>query len=217
MIPFGNGIGYNCGLFLMMISRLLRPVTLLVFLSANAALQAQQATPAQKAGVTPNKDYGTMHLSTKIGSCKFIDGVGRLEVSFSGSMLLNQFKGKYTVSGNLVRQYNSPEHGRELYYGRGKIVFIGSFRGLQWFGRDFSAVWYGRGTVRLSGEYYESATKPGTFESGWFWYNDPAKRTPWPASGSFEQRNPAWTPNTPAPVQPRRRQEIAPVQPNNKS
>ncbi len=164
---------------------------------------AQKATAAQMAGVKPNKDFGTMHLTTKIGSCKFIDGEGRVEINFSGSLLLSQVKGTRVVSGNLVRQYNSPERGRELFYGKGKIVVTGSFRGMQWFGKDFSAVWYGRGTVRLSGEYYESATKPGTFESGWFWYDSPAERQPWPATGTFEQRNPPY--KAPAPIVPRRR------------
>lgn len=164
---------------------------------------AQPATPAQRAGVTPRPEFGTLHLATKIGSCKFFNGQGRVEINYSGSLLIHGLKGKYTVSGNLVRQYHSPKRERELFYGKGKIVVTGSFKALQWFGRDFSAVWYGAGRVRLTGEYYESATKPGTFESGWLWYNDPSKRIAWPATGSFEYPVPERQ-IAPAP-QPRRR------------
>lgn len=178
------------------------PIVLL--LGVSSLSHAQLATPAQREGVKPNPDFGTMHLQTKIGSCKFFNGQGRLEINYTGSLLLHGFKGKYTVSGKLVRQYNAPERGRELYYGKGKIVLIGSFKSLQWFGRDLSAVWYGLGMVRLSGEYYESTSKPGTFESGWYWYGDPTKRQAWPATGSFEYPNPEskYVP----PPEPRRRE-----------
>ncbi len=165
--------------------------------------EAQPATPAQRAGVTPKEGYETMHLLTKVGSCKFIDGEGRVEISFSGSLLLSQVKGSRVISGNLQRQYHDAKRGRELFYGTGKIIITGTWRGMQWFGRDMRTVWYGRGAVRLSGEYYASPTKPGTFESGWFWYEDPAKRQEWPATGSFEYRLPTW--KEPAPVVPRRR------------
>ena len=210
MIAFGNEIGYNDGLVLMMISRLLRSLSVLVFLFAISMSQAQPATAAQRAGVVPSKDFGTMHLYTKIGSCKFLNGEGRLEISYSGSLLLSQFKGKYTITGNLVRQYNSPEHGRELYYGKGTIVLTGKWRGLQWFGRDFTAHWYGAGIARLTGEYYASPTKPGTFESGWVWADDISKRQAWPAVGSFETRNPPWKVIVPKQVVPKRRSEPTP-------
>lgn len=185
----------------------LRSLCLLLPLGLFGLAAAQPATPAQRAGVTPQPGFSTMHLETKIGSCKFIDGTGRVEISFSGSLLISQLKGTRVVSGNLTRQYHNPKENRELFYGRGRIVITGSWRGMQWFGRDMRAVFYGRGTVRLAGEYYESPTKPGTFESGWFWYEDPTKRQEWPANGTFEQRNPPFQAEVqePKPVVPRRR------------
>lgn len=145
---------------------------------------AQPATAAQK-GRFDDKTYSTMHLHTKIGSARFIDGVGRLELSFTGTLLISGYKGDAAaVSGNVRKEYD--EKGRTVYFGTGKVVFSGNWRGIQWFGRDFKAVWYGTGIVRIRGEFDKD------LNTGEYWFNDPNDKQYWATQGTQDVRNPAW-------------------------
>lgn len=162
---------------------------------------AQPATPAQRAGVTAQPGFATMHLEAMLGSFKMIDGQGRVEFSFEGTVLLSQIKGQRQVTGNVQRKYNA--EGREVWFGRGRVVVTGSWRAIQWFGKDMRLVWFGQGVVRLSGEYYRD---PVTRElrTGKMWYDNPAEIVDWPAQGSIDQRLPRY--EAPKPIEPRRRQ-----------
>lgn len=135
----------------------------------------QNATPAQMAGVTPSSKYSTVHLQTKLGSFKSIDGEGRFEVTCAGTVLLSNFKGKAEVSSGWRKEHEG--RGRVIYSGKGKIVLTGSWRGFQWFGRDMSAVWYGKGVVRVVGEFDRN------LKTGDYWYDDPKQKLPWFSAG----------------------------------
>lgn len=146
-------------------------------LAASVAAFAQPATPEQRGTVTLSPDYGTLHLETKLGSFKLLDGVGRAEISFTGTMLLNQADGKVEISGKLRKEYEG--HNRVVYFGTGKVIVTGKWRGIQWFGRDMKAVWYGAGAARLAGEFDRD------LNTGKFWYDDPKKKQDWSATGTF--------------------------------
>lgn len=136
---------------------------------------AQPATPEQRAGVESKREYATLHLETKLGSCKYLDGVGRLEMTFTGTLLLHRAKGNVQVTGNVRKEYEGKD--RVVYFGTGKLVIVGSWRGIQWFGKNMRAVWYGAGQVRISGEFDRD------LNTGKYWYDDPNDKQDWPATG----------------------------------
>lgn len=167
----GLGVGYNMGL-------MRSPRALLAVLGfASAALaSAQPATPEQRAGVQPDPNFATLHLTTKLGSFKLLDGVGRVEISFTGSLLLSKIDGRVLTSGKLRKEFESKD--RVVYSGTGKVVVTGRWRGIQWFGRDMNAVWFGAGQARLAGEFDKN------LETGKYWYDDPEQKFDWMASGT---------------------------------
>ncbi|MBX3120230.1 MAG: hypothetical protein KF784_14285 [Fimbriimonadaceae bacterium] len=117
-------------------------------------------------------EIDTMYLQTKLGSFRLINGAGRVEIKFTGTVLISQLNGVRTVSGNVQKEFprNAEEakSGRELWFGTGTIVVDGGFRAIQWFGRDMSTTWQGHGLARLYGEFdndlntgsYHFATEP---------------------------------------------------------
>jgi hypothetical protein len=143
---------------------------------ASVAL-CQPATPEQRTGVPTKDGYGTLHLETKLGSFKLLDGTGRVEISFTGSILLHKVDGQVEVSGKLRKEYEG--HDRKVYFGTGKIIVVGKWRGIQWFGKDMNAVWYGAGAARLAGEFDKD------LNTGKYWYDDPKKANDWLAAGTF--------------------------------
>jgi len=150
----------------------------IAMLAASVAVlgSAQPATPEQRAGVEPDPNFATLHLATKLGSFKLLDGVGRVEISFTGSILLSKITGKVQTSGKLRKEFEGND--RVVYSGTGKVVVTGRWRGIQWFGRDMRAVWYGAGQARLAGEFDRN------LETGKYWYDDPSQKADWMASGT---------------------------------
>jgi hypothetical protein len=166
---------------------------------------AQPATLAQRAGVPSEPGLATLHLRTNIGSFRLIDGFGRVEISFAGTMLINQLRGfgqgpgQLQVLGNLRREYEAND--RVVLFGRGRVVIVGRWRGIQWFGTDMRATWFGRGLARIAGEFDQN------LDTGEFWYDDPTKKFPWGATGTLT----ILLPDTYAPqVTPRERRQPAP-------
>lgn len=174
-------------------------VCLLTMLAAALAL-AQPATPEQRAGVTPKSEYGTMHLQTQLGSFKLIDGEGRVEFTFSGTVLISQLKGNLQVTGDVVKQYQDKE--RQVYFGTGKVVVTGSFRAIQWFGKDMKLVWYGRGVARLTGQFSRDRVT-NELKTGDLWYDNPNDKIAWPGQGSLDRSLPP--PQAPVTPKPRRK------------
>ena len=145
-------------------------------LFASMANYAQQATPVQKGAYANRTDMAVFHMQTNLGSFKIIDGEGRVEFSFSGTVLLtNHSDGEMQiVSGNLRKEYD--KNKRVVYTGTGKVVVTGKWRGLQWFGSDMNAVFYGKGYVRVTGEFDRN------LNTGHYWYDDEAAKLAFPSS-----------------------------------
>jgi len=168
---------------------------------AAAVSFSQPATPAQRAGVPANPGFGTMHYQTKVGSFKMLDAQGRVEIDFTGTLLLSRYEGlPAAVSGDIRVEYDNKDRQKVVYFGSGRIVLNGKWRGAQIFGRNLRAVWFGAGVVRLSGEFDRN------LETGWYWYDDPADRGPWPSQGVADFHLPPFRLATPA--KPRARDEV---------
>lgn len=151
--------------------RFLIPLLIMATALFSASAFAQPATAAQRAGVTPKADYGTLHLEAPIGAFRLIDGEGRVEISFRGSVLVSSLQGKVTVGPGVKKEVTRGT--REVYFGQGTIVVTGKWRAVQWFGGNMRAVWYGRGLARVTGEF-DRNLNPGRY-----WYDDPSKKFFW--------------------------------------
>lgn len=147
---------------------------------------AQAATPAQRDGVTSEDGFGTLHFRTKLGSFKIIEGHGRCDFTFSGTVLVSNFKGKFDVTGNVRKEYE--KGSRVIYHGTGRFVGVGDWRSVQWFGSNMDGVWFGRGVVRLSGEFDRDQ------KTGDYWFDDPNKVMGWPGGTTMDIPVPPITP-----------------------
>lgn len=147
------------------------PLLTLAAVLFSASAFAQPATAAQRAGVTPKADYGTLHLEAPIGAFRLIDGEGRVEMTFRGSVLLSGLQGKVVPGPGVKKEVTRGD--REVYFGEGRIVVTGKWRAVQWFGGNMKGVWYGRGLARITGEF-DRNLNPGRY-----WYDDPGKKFYW--------------------------------------
>lgn len=119
-------------------------------------------------------EYGTMHFQTNLGSFKSLDGEGKLDMDFKGTVLISGFKGsgepKFT--GNVSLQFptnGAPGHNRLVYFGSGHMTIEGSWKGIQWFGTNLKGVWHGHGIIRLVGEFDKD------LNTGSYYYEDDPK------------------------------------------
>jgi hypothetical protein len=149
----------------------------------SACALAQPATPAQREGVPDRADFATMHLRTQLGSFKIVPAgdtpaMGRFEMTFTGTVLIHDLKGRLETAGKLRLEYN--DHGRRVFTGTGRIVVTGEWRSMQWFGSNMEAVWYGRGLIRVSGEFDRN------LNTGEYWYDDPKQKYYWYPGASMQ-------------------------------
>lgn len=174
----------------------------LAALAGLGALAITQTAPRPSAAPAPTdpSKFETMLLKTKLGSANFINGQGRVEFSFQGSLLVHDVRGSVAVTGNVVKQYEA--NRRTVYFGRGKVVVEGRWANVYWWGKDFDAKWRGQGVVRLDGEYYRDAN--GKLKTGEMWYSDvPDEIISWPGQATLDYTLPRY--KAEAPSAPRRR------------
>lgn len=190
---------------MMHVVRMLSLAALLCGLPALRAV-AQPATPEQMAGVAQDPGFGTLHMTTRLGSFKLIDGRGRVAVNFTGTIMVSAGTEKLSerdlqiqTSPGLREEYR--DDYRVAWTGTGTLIATGSWRGIQWFGRDMDAVWYGNGVARLSGEFDRN------LETGSYWYDDPSDVMFFPSEGIIEARVPKPSSTGVGTVRPQRRSE----------
>ena len=53
-----------------------------------AIASTQAATPEQMGKAGKRTNYGTLHMQTRLGTIRSIDGEGRFEMTFTGSLLV---------------------------------------------------------------------------------------------------------------------------------
>jgi hypothetical protein len=146
----------------------------------------------KKAAPSPKDQpvYGEIHLSTSIGSFRMLEfnddkpPEGHFEMTFTGTVLVDTTDAvpnprglttKVTVSGKVRKEVSY--HGRDVYFGTGKIVVDGGWHALQWFGRDMQAYMKGCGVFRVNGEFDKN------LETGFYWYAD-GKKMDWGTGGN---------------------------------
>jgi hypothetical protein len=99
---------------------------------------------------------------------------GRLEFSFSGTVLITGLEpGSYLqTTGKVEKQYEETKHGKQVYFGKGKILLVGKFRNCEWFGRDLNLRFQGSAIFRMSAEF------DSNFDTGTFIYEGDKKAFP---------------------------------------
>lgn len=152
-----------------------RLIPVLAAAALSGAALAQPATPEQRAGVTPQPNFGTLHLQARLGSFRLIDGQGRVNMTFRGTVLVSNLRpgGRIIPGPGVVKEHESADKTRQVFHGTGSIVVIGQWRAVQWFGGDMRAVWYGAGLARITGEF------DSNLDPGFYWYDDPSDKRFW--------------------------------------
>jgi hypothetical protein len=112
---------------------------------------------------------GEADLKTSIGSFKILKRgdvlpSGKIRMSFKGTVLVVGLKkdAKFSIAGNVRKEYENAQRGRICYHGQGTITMDGTFESIQWFGRDLNMNWIGQGVCRVYGEF-DSKGDTGTF------------------------------------------------------
>lgn len=122
-------------------------------------------------------DRDEFWFQTNVGSFKILPRgdvlpSGDLTMTFTGSVLVSEMNGSVVPEGNVRREYVNKEKGKEVWFGTGKLTVKGSFRAIQWFGRNLNAKFNGNGFIRLYGEFDKN------LDTGLYWF-DPAKKKYW--------------------------------------
>jgi hypothetical protein len=133
---------------------------------------AQQPT-GRATGTPQQPNLQTMFFETKIGSFKLVNGTGRVEIDFQGTMLISELQGDVVTSGNVKKEYDHDSPKKTGYHGRGKIIVTGNFKGIQWFGTDMKGKWTGTGLARMYGEFDKNQ------ETGYYWYAHKPQKVAW--------------------------------------
>ncbi len=131
--------------------------------------------------------FGTLFMHTNLGSFRIMGNQdhqskgrsraeGRIEVTFTGTVLINDLKGIVTATGSIKKEYD--KHGRQAYFGKGKLIIEGEFWAVQFFGTKMDARWTGWGIARLYGEFDED------LKTGYYWFDNAPKKTYWSPYGS---------------------------------
>ncbi len=134
----------------------------------------QPATQEQRGALPVKDDYATLHFQTSIGSGRSIRSSGRLQVSFKGSIVIRELKGTAQLAGNLRKEFE--KDGYISYFGQGTITLNGEWTSAYFFGTGIKGVWYGRGLMRVAGEFDQN------LETGTYWYDDPTQKYFFPSS-----------------------------------
>lgn len=162
----------------------MRTLTLRLFAAtalagAFALVVLAQGGPEAAPAAPTRSDFGNLNLQTNVGSFR-VTGTkdpaeGRLDIEFTGSVLVSELDGTIDASDGLIKEYD--DRGRKVYFGTGKLVVQGKFRKFQWFGRDMQARFVGKGIFLMFGEFDKN------LDTGTFWYDGNPKRYPWGQGG----------------------------------
>lgn len=182
----------------------MRRITTTFIVAIAVAVVAQQPQPTAWKSKT-GKPTATINFQSNIGSFRFVGtqdlnstkknpAEGIVSISFTGTLLLNDVKGKVTATGNLRKEYEA--HKRVAYFGTGTIRVEGQFWAIQVFGTKISGSWTGWGMGRLYGEFDEN------LNTGSFWYGTQGKKEYWSPYGTTVLLPP---PTAPIEVAPRER------------
>lgn len=147
----------------------------LFLLPANSL--TQKASADQMGKFANNNDFATLHMRTKLGSVKSIDGKGRFDISFEGTLLVTQLNGEIKMDGKFRKEFE--RNNRVVYTGKGRAIVEGEWRGIQFFGNDMECVWYGSGAAHITAEFTEHPVTKKLY-TGDYWYDNPDQKQAFP-------------------------------------
>lgn len=151
-----------------------RSLMILAAFSMVAAAVPQPATPEQRGGLPVNNDLATLHFQTNLGSGRAIRGSGRIQINVKGTVVLRHFKGTEQITGTLRKEFEDKDY--KTYHGQGTITLQGEWTTVYFFGTQISGVWYGRGLMRVTGEFDQN------LNTGTYWYDDVNQKYYYPSS-----------------------------------
>ncbi len=139
------------------------------------------------------QELGRAIMKTNIGSFKITspgdqNAYGKIRMSFKGSCLIVGYNGKapVAVTPGLRVEYQNKDRNRVVYFGQGTITLDGTFRAIQWFGRNLDMDWHGLGICRVYGEFDKNNytgtfqlddLKPAEWGSGGLTFSIPVRQT----------------------------------------
>lgn len=149
-------------------------VGLLLIVSAAFAQNKNSGSTNTVLGKAPfyggtDTEYDRMNFWTTIGSFKILGAneqpaSGRIEFTFTGTVLVSDPSVEPVVTGNVRLEHDMKDAKRRVYHGTGKFVLDGKFKAIQWFGRDMKGYFKGWGVGRFYGEFDKD------LRTGEIWY-----------------------------------------------
>lgn len=144
--------------------------------NAPAPTPAASIPASAIAQLPPPAPQDTLRIKTNVGSFKIVGKgpsmpSGRLEFAFKGTVLVSGLEpGSYLkTTGNVRREYFDEKQNKQVFFGNGRVLLVGRFRGCQWFGRNLDFTFKGSAVVRTIAEF------DSKLETGFFWFNESAK------------------------------------------
>jgi hypothetical protein len=152
-------------------------------LALQSVAPQQGGVPSSALALLPKpKLNDTLRVKTNVASFKILPKgdqmpAGRLQFSFEGTVLVTGLApGSYLkTTGNIRKEYEDKEHGKQVYFGKGSILLVGKFSNCQWFGRNLDFTFKGSAIVRMIAEF------DSKLQTGEFWF-DPSEKVPLQAS-----------------------------------
>ncbi len=149
---------------------------------AQAPSSPAGAIPASALAMVPApKLDDTLRIQSNVGSFKMVPlgtrfASGKLDFTFAGTVLITNLKpGSYLkISGNVRKEYENAAHHKQVFFGKGRIVMVGTWENCQWFGRDLDLTFKGVGFLRMIAEFDKNLS------TGTFWFNDSKDKQPLP-------------------------------------
>ena len=151
-------------------------------------------------GKPVQKEGPGLHMETNLGSFKIKRGsedpdLGDLTMTFQGTVLVSGLKGAVETGGTVHLEYDRPDVGKKVYFGKGTLHVNGQFQAIQFFGQDMKALYYGSGIIQLAGEF-DKNLDTGTYWYGnevknkHYWGTNPIPITPSPQGQEAQQNTP---------------------------
>ncbi|MCB0826655.1 MAG: hypothetical protein KDC26_10740 [Armatimonadetes bacterium] len=155
----------------------MRNVVVSLSVLALSSFAFTQAGSTEAVNKSANPEYSELHLRTLLGSIRCLDGEGRFEMTFSGTLLVSKMDGDLSITGAVKKEFDAND--RVCYTGTGKLVADGKWRSIHWFGSDMKADWFGKGIVNISGEFARNP-ETGLLETGDYWYDKANEKQAFP-------------------------------------
>ncbi len=125
-----------------------------------------------------------LYFQSNVGSFKALGNIddpmgGTLTLTFRGTLLVSRAKPgtQITVSGSIRKEKEVPKYGKTVYFGQGTIKIVGKFDAIQFFGKDVSGEFHGKGFFRFYGEFDKD------LNTGSYWFTPGGKKSDWGTGG----------------------------------